>query len=367
MKCTWDGHRWRIQKRKDGKVYSFSCSTPGAKGRKECVRKYEAWLFNEGTGEKSVKQVCDEYLEDLKMRRGELSGSYEQNERYIRLYIAPKCSTKKMCKMTLRDWQNVINGACGAKKDLSHKTLENLRGIIMSIIKFGYADYQCELPRGSLYVPQGHSRNEKEILQPDQIKRLFEKSNLWYWPLFVFLLLTGCRPGEGLGLRVEDIQGSQIRIERSINVKGIETSGKNENARRVIPLGDMAMGIIKQTIKRNEERKLHTPYIFCGKFGGVGNQSSMRRDWLQLKKERNLSGTVYSLRHTFISIMKGTTLSEQLIKDCVGHSVDFETFKTYGHIVDSDVKKTAQVIDLTFGRIKLGDNLGDNLSATGGQ
>lgn len=367
MKCSWDGHRWRIQKMQDGKMYSFSCSTPGAKGRKECIRKYEAWLYNEGSGEKTVKRVCDEFLEDVAMRRGKDSASFEQYERYIRLYIAPKCAGKKMCKMTLRDWQTIINGACGANKPLSKKTLENLRGIIMGIIKFGYSDYQCEMPRGDLYIPQGHEKKEKEILQPEQIKRLFEPSDLWFYPAFVFMVLTGLRPGECLGLRVEDIQDGRLKISRSITVRGKITSGKNENARRVIPLGEMALSVLEQTIKRNNDYKLHTPWIFCAKDGDQGSQSTMRNHWLILKKERGLSGSVYSLRHTFISIMKGTSISEQLIKDCVGHSVDFQTFNTYGHIVDTDVKKTAKVIDLTFGRIKSGENLGENLSANGGQ
>ncbi|MBQ1297291.1 MAG: hypothetical protein IIY21_24815, partial [Clostridiales bacterium] len=63
MKPTWTGNRWRIQVRKDGKRYSFSSSVPGAKGRKECQRKYDNWYYGEATGEKSVKMVCQEYLD----------------------------------------------------------------------------------------------------------------------------------------------------------------------------------------------------------------------------------------------------------------------------------------------------------------
>ena len=39
---TYDGHRWRIQVRKDGKRYSFSSSLEGNKGRKDVIKKYEA-------------------------------------------------------------------------------------------------------------------------------------------------------------------------------------------------------------------------------------------------------------------------------------------------------------------------------------
>lgn len=161
----WDGKRWRIQVRKDGRRLSFSSSVPGVKGRRECQRKYESWLFGEGSGEKSVNQVSKEFLEDVKARRGENSEAFRQYERYIRLYIAPRCGQRKICKMTLRDWQGIINGAEGQNKPLSEKTLKNLRGIIVGIIKFGYEDFQCELPRGDLYIPRGHSKKEKEILQ----------------------------------------------------------------------------------------------------------------------------------------------------------------------------------------------------------
>lgn len=357
----WDGQRWRIQARKDGKRFSFSSSVPGAKGRKEVLKKYEQWYYGEASGEKTVGQVAAEFLSDVKARRGADSPAYEQYERYIRLYIAPRCAQKKICKMTLRDWQNVINEASGTKKALSEKTLKNLRGIIMGIIKFGYEDYQCELLRGDLYIPRGHSKKEKEMLQKDDVRRLLEPSELWYHPLFCFLCVTGMRPGEALGLTVDDVKSSdRVIIRRSINSKGQITSGKNDNARRLIPIGRLAGSILRTTIERNERANLDTKWIFCSPDGSQGNQSTMRNHWNALKKERDLPGSVYSLRHTFISFMRNVMPTE-MIKEIVGHSASMTTFETYGHILDDDSRKAAQVIDLTFG-----DNFGDTESITGG-
>ena len=344
----WDGQRWIVQEMKDGRRFTFSCSTPGKAGLKEVKRKYEAFILDEISGSKTVGRVAQEYLEDLQARRGKDCEAYVQNERYIRLYIVPKCGQKKICKMTLRDWQTLINGTSGASgRSLSHKTLENLRGIIMGIVKFGYQDYQCELPRGDLYIPAGHVRNEKEILQKDDVARLLEPSDKWYHPLFCFLVITGMRPGEALGLRIEDVSESSVRIRRAVNAKGKITEGKNENARRIIPIGTLASSILKKTIRRNEEFNLRTNWIFCDLHGGPGNQSTMRNQWNEFKRERNLKGTVYSLRHTFISMMKNV-MPEQMIKDIVGHSVSMDTFGTYGHIVEGDSKKAAEIIDLTF-------------------
>lgn len=345
----WDGSRWRIREMREGKMHSFSSSVPGVKGRKEVIKKYEQWYYGDASGEKTVAQVTKEYLADVKVRCGEFSPALEQYECYSRLYIVPACGQKKICKMTLRDWQSVINEARGQRKPLSEKTLRNLRALIMSIIKFGYEDYQCEMPRGELYIPKGHSKKEKEILQKDDIRRLLEPSKLFYHPLFTFLLVTGMRPSEALGLKVSNLHGDTVSIERGINARGHITDLKNANAKRVIPIGELAAGILRKTIQRNEDLNLHTDWIFCSPDGSQGKQNGMRKHWAKLKAERDLPGTVYSLRHTFISMMKNV-MPEQMIKDIVGHSVSFDSFSTYGHILDSEHIEAAQIIDLTFGQ-----------------
>lgn len=357
----WDGRRWRIQEMRDGKRFSFSSTVPGAKGRKEVQKKYDAWYYGEASGEKTVRQICDEYLADLKARRGTDAPCVEQNEKYIRLYIAPKCAQKKMCKMTLRDWQSVLNEATGRNRALSEKTMKNLRGIISALVKFGYQDYQCELLRGNLYIPSGHSKKEKEILQQEDVRRLLEPSDLWYHSYFCFLLLTGMRPGEALGLKVSDVGEGEVFIRRAINDANQVTEGKNTNAKRMVPIGRLASQIIKDTIARNEEYNLRTEWIFCSQDGSHGNQTTARKHWVKLKAERDLPGTVYSLRHSFVSLMKGV-LPDQIIKDIVGHSVSMDTFGVYGHITDGEKRQTADIIDLT-----LGANLGANKSITGGQ
>lgn len=348
MTPTWDGKRWRIRVMRDGRKFSFSSSVPGAKGRRECQKKYDAWYFGEGSGEKTVGTVASEYLEDLKARRGETSGSYFQANAYIRLYIVPKLSSKKICKVSSREWQNLINEAHSESgKPLSHKTLSNLRSIIMGIVKFGYADFQCELLRSNLYIPQGREKKEKEILQLDDVQRLFEPSDEWFHPAFCLAILTGLRPGELLGLKTSDIHGDHISIQRAINDRGYITDGKNKNARRIIPIGRLASVILNDTIERNKNLKLHTDWIFCSHDGSNGTQIAMRKSWNRLKEERNLPGTPYSLRHTFISLMKNV-MPEQMVKDIVGHSASMPTFEVYGHILDGESRRAAEIVDLTF-------------------
>ena len=362
----WDGRRWRIQVRHEGRRLSFSSSVPGVKGRRECRAKFERWLYDEGSGDKTVGRVASEYLEDLRARCGEHAGAVDQTACYLRLYVLPACEHKKMNRMTLRDWQRLINDARGEKRPLSEKTLKNLRAIINAVIKFGYEDFQNELPRGSLYIPKGHAKNEKEVLDRDDVRRLLQPSPLWYHPAFCLGVLTGLRPGELLGIQLDDIHKDRINIKRAVNARGFITDGKNKNARRVVPIGEIAGEIIRETIKRNERANLRTPWLFCAPDGSQGSQSGLRKHWTKLKAERDLPGTCYSLRHSFISLMKSSAMPEAILKDIVGHSTAMDTFGVYGHILKDEARQAAEIIDLTLGE-DLGANLGATLSSRRGR
>ena len=59
--------------------------------------------------------------------------------------------------------------------------------------------------------------------------------------------------------------------------------------------------------------------------------------------------------------MMKNVMPEQMIKDIVGHSVSMTTFETYGHLVDGEERRAAEIIDLAYGQ-----NLGQNESTAGG-
>lgn len=351
----WDNKksRWVLDVCVDGIRKQFTSAQEGRKGLKEVNTKYQAWLMNETSGDKTVEQVAKQYLNDLQARRGVKCPAYTQYESYFRLHIFPKVGKYKMSKVTLRMWQSVLNEAKGRRAPLSEKVLENIMSLINALVKYGYQNYECDLLRGELFVPIGHPKREIAILTKREVKRLFDyETKKFYYPLFCWLICTGMRPGEGLGLQVGDIYEDGIIIRRSVNKDGVITNCKNENARRMIPIGKTARQLLNQTIERNKALKLDTEWIFCSPDGSVGNQSTMRNHWSELKKELGLNPKVtsYGLRHTFVSMMKGV-LPEQIIKDIVGHSVSMDTFGVYGHIVEGEAREAAEIIDLTFNSI----------------
>lgn len=347
---------WIIQGQHNGIKKSFYSSTPGLKGKREVMDKYDDWVEFGGVSSITVEKCVELYLADIEARLGRRD-TWKTAEQYARLYVLPALGKAKMNKLTLRDWQALINSVrpkSGHVMSLSRKTLLNMRGVLVGLHKFAYVNYYCDEWRGSLYIPQGHQKGEREILQPSDIARLFEPSPLWYHPAFLTMLLCGLRPSECLGLQESDLGDGVLYIRRAITDDGDISEGKTKNARRVIPLPPLAESIIRETITRNHEANFGTEWIFCGYNGEQANQNTMRKHWNKLKAERDLPGTPYSLRHTFISIVSSQThLAEGTIRELVGHSVaGMDTFGTYKHTVKGELETAASVINLTFERLK---------------
>lgn len=348
---------WVLQGKKDGKRKVFYSSKTGNKGMKEVLEKYEDWLSLGDPEKITVEQCVTLYLKDIESRLGR-KDSYVKAERYCRLYILPSLGKKKMNNITLRDWQAVLNEARPQKEDkeaLSHKTMTHLMSIINSLHRFAYNNYYCEEWRGSLYVPKGHPRGTKEILQPDEIRKLLEDDSEWFSSCFKIMLLCGLRPGEALGIKEGDItEDGVLNIRRSINDEGEITEGKNKNARRTVPLPSLAELIIRQTIERNHSHNFGTDWVFPNVVGGQSSQDNVRKQWNKIRTRLGFSDNIvpYGLRHTWLSIISSQThLSEGTIKSLIGHSESMPTFGVYKHELKGEMSEAAQVIDLTFSRL----------------
>ena len=354
---VWNKTRrlWIIQAQKNGIKKTFYSSLPGQKGKREAMQKYDEWLEFGGVTSITVSRCIELYLQDIEARLGRRD-TYREAEIYSRLYIIPLLGRSKMDNLSLRDWQRVLNEAKpqnGRTKELSHKTLLHLRSVCTGLHKFAYINYYCEEWRGSLYIPQGHKKGERQILQPSDIAKLFEPSDLWYINAFRIQLLCGLRPGEALALQEGDIKDGLIYISRSINDEGQITSGKNANARRCVPLPPIAEALIKETIERNHKARFNTAWIFPNGCGGQSSQTTYRKQWNRLKAEKGLPGSPYSLRHTFVSIVSSQThITEGTLRQLVGHSKSMDTFGVYKHEVSGEIESASRIINLTFERLK---------------
>lgn len=336
--------RWRVAVQKDGQRRYFYSSTPGRTGQREANRKADAWL-EDGVGVKAgrVEDVYKLWLEGLKQTTS--AGNWEPVESRWRVWVLPIIGKKRVNSLTDADLQTIINKAHAAGK--SRKTLQLLAGDLRAFCKFcRKAKLSTYLPE-DVQIPAGARLKGKKVLQPDDLVKLFSIDTTLYRGKRVhddfihayrFEVLTGLRPGELLGLRWADIKGSTVNLSRAINVKGIETRGKNENAVRSFVLSDVARAVLEA------QRAItgHCESVFC-----LETERRYYKRWKVYCVANDLQPvSLYELRHTFVSVVK--TLPAGEVKELVGHSEDMDTFGIYSHTLTGEDIATAQAVNAVF-------------------
>lgn len=341
-------NRWICKVQVDGVRKKFTSSKPGPAGKREVSRKLSAFLAGEGDIQnKKVSDVWSSFLAETldRLGKGEM---YKQQEMYGRLYILPIIGSKKISKVRLDEFQKIISTARPVKDpagELSKKSLMTLRSVLVAFINFAVAHQFMDPLRGELYIPAGHYTKGREILQPDEIALLFEPSDEHYVEALRFMLVTGLRPGECLGLQWSDIDEAVLTVRRSLNFRGVITEGKNKNARREFVLP----GIGLEILRRQKEKTAHldSEWIFCSVIGGRPTQDGVYDCYKRLAARHGFGGSPYSLRHTFVSMIKNDVPLE-MIKSIVGHSASMDTMGVYGHRVTGEMESAAKVIDLSL-------------------
>lgn len=337
--------RWKINVQKDGKRKSFYSSTPGRTGQREANSKADKWLDDDiCSGNKNVRDLYPAYMEDLKARTS--ISHWRPEDGRGRNWIVPIIGSVKISKLNDQHLQNVINNAY-KKGNLAKKSLSNLRATLFAFIKYCR---KCKLTSylpEDITIPSSAIKKEHNIIQPKDLKILFEIDTTINYGKRVFdpciyayrlQVTTGLRPGELLGLKKSDRKGNIVNTKRAINTYGEVTAGKNDNAVRSFALTSVALAAWK-----SQEELSSSEYLFSGLL-----ESSYRKHLLKYCQSNGIDPVVtpYGLRHTFVSIAK--TMPAGMVKPLVGHSKDMDTFGIYGHTVDGELENTADLLQQTM-------------------
>lgn len=155
----------------------------------------------------------------------------------------------------------------------------------------------------------------------------------WHNPdhrdLAFFLVETGCRVSEALGLKWQDYNaenclGGQVTLW--------DTKG---GGHRTIPLTEIAQGVLEG---RN---------ALCSPFGDIDYQRFIR-DWNKVRKDMGLQDdpdfVPHVLRHTFASRLVQRGASLLAVQKLLGHSRIEQTL-IYAHLAPSDLKAAVDLLD----------------------
>lgn len=356
--------RWTLRIQREGMSRKFSSVKPGPSGKREVLRRAREWENGKNSTTIFVASIWPLFLLDIEKRTGK-GEYYQQHEKYGRIYILPAVGKKKLSSMTQSAWQSIINEATPTqryKKDgtamrgpdqLSKKTLANLRDAIMAFCRFCFSDRLIDNIPTRLYVPKDAETKAVEVLSTKQIKAVFDlvatPGGYWYANAWKIMLLFGYRPGEVYGLQRSDVDHTVLTIRRSVSAFGSVTPGKNKNARRRTYLSPIFCRILNEQQMMLNKARVESEWLFPTREGAQPVPKTSYEEFKHFAEEIGFSGSPYSLRHTFISYMKDK-LPEVMLKAAVGHSKMMNTFETYGHEIEGDLKKTADIVDGEFTR-----------------
>jgi integrase len=198
-----------------------------------------------------------------------------------------------------------------------------------------------------------------------------------HWkPLFTVLLGTGCRIGEVIGLRWEDIDLDKrtISINHSVTYyarEGSKTSKaefavslpKTEAGKRTIPMMDAVYEAFKEEYEAQKENGFNctevdgmTGFIFCNRFGNINNPQTINRtikrilesynaeEEINAKKEKRQPVIIphfscHHLRHTFCTRFCEKETNLKVIQAVMGHADIATTMDIYAEVTDAKKKE----------------------------
>ena len=144
--------------------------------------------------------------------------------------------------------------------------------------------------------------------------------------LFLLLLRTGMRIGEGLGLRLNDldIKGRKVHLYE----------GEKNSMGRVVYLSEDALFAIKLWLRRRDKNK---EFVFYGQSYGHLCYSTGRGLFVKYLKKAGLDQkgyTVHCLRHTFASELLNAGMRLECLQQLLGHQ-DIEVTRRYARLTDT--------------------------------
>ncbi|MCX7342550.1 MAG: site-specific integrase [Proteobacteria bacterium] len=161
------------------------------------------------------------------------------------------------------------------------------------------------------------ARLEKTLLE----RETTDRASSYTIDTFRLLIYTGCRLGEVLSLKWDDVDFEDrcLRLNES------------KTGKRTIPLNESAMKVLCSVQKQEGN-----PYVFCGNKVGT-HLVAVQKTWQRIRKKAGISDVrIHDLRHSFASFMIKNGVSIFEISKLLGHK-DIKTTMRYAHLADREL------------------------------
>lgn len=176
----------------------------------------------------------------------------------------------------------------------------------------------------------------------------------WYYPLYQFLLGSGCRIGEAGALRLSDIHDGKIRISKTLTrdeygVVCVGSDTKTCSGTRDIPytqtLRDaIDMQLKLRTIMFGNAISLND-CIFTSKRDTLLNTSSIKCNLERICKKANIQPfAAHAFRDTFATRAIESGMNPKTLQEILGHADFGMTMNLYAHVMENTKTEEMQLV-----------------------
>lgn len=325
-------------------------------------------------GNADVNFLFDRYIST----KSELRSTTYTNYMYIwNHFIRDSFGKKKIKDIKYSDVLYFYNDLI-TNKGLQVNTLENINTVLHPSLQLAVRDDIIRKnPVDGVFAEikkrKGGSRKTRRALTVEQQRAFMNyvaESPLFYnwYPLFVFLLGTGCRIGEAIGIPWDDVDMEKriININHSLTYypRADDTykcefrvsEPKTEAGVRNIPMMKPVYEVLMDEYERQNEEGFcvenvdgMTNFIFTNRFGMPHNPAAINRvikrivdahnaeEVVKAKKEKREPITIprfsnHIFRHTFASRFCENETNVKVIQEVMGHSDVSTTMNIYAEV-----------------------------------
>lgn len=220
------------------------------------------------------------------------------------------------------------------RKDFAKKTV-SMQILVLNLI-FKYAilnDFAKSNPCDLVETPKNLKKTKREMPSDEDIQKIIENVDTDPFGLFAyFLYFTGCRFGEALAVRGEDIdlKNNKIKISKSVYFENGPKIGKpkTDAGNRTIPLLDC----LKEKLPKLKKKE----YLFShmSDRSEPFTQKRIFTQWKKYQERLEITCTPHQLRHGFATLLFEAGLTAKDAQPILGHATLEMTADIYTHITN---------------------------------
>jgi integrase len=300
-------------------------------------------------GAMTVGQLLDRWLESSKGKTGERT--HEERERIVKNHLRPRVGNLKLAKVNALHVEGL---ASDMRRDgASAWTVQHAAVVFGTAL--GHAVRLKLIPSNPAMAVAKPKVPAKEMrcLTDRQAKELLDAAKGQnVYPLLVLALATGCRQGELLGLKWDDIdlKAGALTLRRSLSQTKagfVLKEPKTAASRRTISLPDFALVVLTEHKAAQLKAGLLAAPVFCTRTGNhLGKRNTIRAFQAVVKRAKTIPAGLrfHDLRHTHASLLLSKGQSLRAVSQRLGHSNPAMTLRVYAHCLPSDDAKLAEAL-----------------------